>query len=212
MKKVLILLSALLLVGCNSFSSESSFLASSIIDSLSVLSEISSENEQSSYFLESTSLSEEICKSITITCNEVPNDVNGGYASDGELTFNNVIFFYSNIMSNTGKYDTPTIQMKKEIGYLYNVTPLSGILTLKLMKNSYHDYVNNVDVISNVVPTIYVGNEANSFFNTIEGEVVEENENMITYRFEEASLYHYFKISNESGFAQYLVSLSWNSY
>ena len=202
MKKVLFIL-PLLLIGCSSTNE----LSTSIITCNPPIS-TSSKSEATSSTVTSSGIIPE-GGIFTLNYDNVPSSKGSGYPSEGEYLAGEHTFYFSDVMGNNGKYDIDTIQMKKESSYFYNVNEIHGRLTITIMKNSYHDYTNNVDVNTEVVPIVYVSKDKTFTNQKIEGIKTNEDNNKITYVFEDSVLYSYFKIVNESSYAQYLESVTW---
>ena len=99
--------------------------------------------------------------------------------------------------------------MKKNSGTLYNVTSIQGTLEIEVMKNTYYDYTNGMEVNASVAPILYVGEDFNSTSIKIDSEIKVEESDRITYIYQGSVNYNYFRIVNESSNAQYLVSISW---
>lgn len=206
MKKHLLLL-VLLLSSCggNSSSSDSSMMSNTTSPTTG-----SNVVDVTSSIVDSTS-DIEVIKSFSLNPNLVPGNVDGSYPIDGDFSCGEVSFYFSNVMKNEGKYSSNTIQMKKAIGYFYNINPIDGELTISLMKNSYKDYANDVYVNTHTAPKVYASNSSTFSEYVLTYEVLEENDTEITYKYNNLDSFKYFKIANESGYAQYLTKVEWKN-
>lgn len=204
MKKWLLLI-LLLLSSCGGNIGDSSSSSLAAIESSSPLTTMTPSSIQSNE-LESTS-HVDVMESFYLTPDMVIESNKGNYPSEGEYTFNTVSFYISSVMRNVEKYSVETIQMKKEVSYFYNITPLSGELTISLMKNSFK----NNDTITNTekAPKVYVSDTLTFNDLTLTYEVLTENDSEITYKYHNSENYNYFKIANESNYAQYLKEINW---
>ena len=180
MKKALFIL-PLLLIGCSSTNE----LSTSIITCNPPISTSSMSESNSSIITSSGIIPGGI---FTLNYDNVPSSKGSGYPSEGEYLAGEHTFYFSDVMGNNGKYDIDTIQMKKESSYFYNVNEIHGRLTITIMKNSYHDYTNNVDVNTEVVPIVYVSKDKTFTNQKIEGIKTNEDNNKITYVFEDSVL------------------------
>ena len=83
-----------------------------------------------------------------------------------------------------------------------------------MMKIGYFDYSINEQVNSTIVPTVTA---LRPFAATTEateilhGEITKEDENTITYTFNDSIEYVFFSIQNDSSYAQYLLNIAWKS-
>lgn len=204
MKKWLLLI-LLLLSSCGGNIGDSSSSSLAIIESSSSLTTMTPSSIQSNE-LESTS-HVDVMESFYLTPDMVPESNNGNYPSEGEYTFNTVLFYISSVMRNEEKYSIETIQMKKEVSFFYNITPLSGELTISLMKNSFksNDTITNTEE----APKVYVSDTLTFNDLTLTHEVLTENDSEITYKYHNSESFKCFKIANESNYAQYLKEINW---
>ena len=151
-------------------------------------------------------------KEIILDFEDVPANQSGSYVADNEYEVDDYTFFYSSIMQNSGKFDNNVIQMKKEVGYIQNIDALNAEIFITLMKNSFYDYSIGANVSATIVPTIYVGDTIDNLNVTLSPTLIEETDTTVTYKLEESKNYSYFKIVNESSYAQYLVNITFKAY
>lgn len=151
-------------------------------------------------------------KEIVLDFEDVPANQSGSYVADDEYEVEDYTFFYSSIMQNSGKFDSNVIQMKKEVGYIQNVDALPSELTITIMKNSFYDYSVGTNVSAAIVPTVYAGNQIDELNEVLSSTLIEETDKTLTYKLEESKNYSYFKIVNESSYAQYIVNITFKTY
>ncbi|MBR0294839.1 MAG: hypothetical protein IJQ67_02900 [Bacilli bacterium] len=137
---------------------------------------------------------------------DVPAPNNGQYPAPGEVTSTSGDRFYlDTVMKGGGDYANH-IQMKKEVSYIYNLTPVQGTLMFNVLKQT--QYYNNEDHDFTGVPTVYAGTSINSVDEVLTPKVGETNDGHISYVYE-AGAYTYYKIANESKYALYVNSFTW---
>ena len=151
-------------------------------------------------------------KAIVLDFLDVPANQSGSYVADNGYEVDDYTFFYSSIMQNSGKFDSNVIQMKKEVGCIQNIDALNAEIFITLMKNSFYDYSVGANVSAAIVPTIYVGETIDNLNVTLTPSLIEETDTTLTYKLEESKNYSYFKIVNESSYAQYLVNITFKAY
>lgn len=167
-------------------------------------SEIETSDNETSDEPNSSDIDTEVEESLdyTINASMIPSGTSGQYPDDGEYSLSERNFYISLIQPNTGKYSVNTIQMKKDTSYLYNIEPFyMKDLSITIMKNEYN-------VVMHKVPTIYVSDSVEFTESTISPSNEIDNGESITYNFS-SSNYTYFKIANESSYAQYILEISW---
>lgn len=173
---------------------------------------VNSSDNKSSDEKETTGETIIVKKEIVLDFLDVPANQSGSYVADNEYEVDDYTFFYSSIMQNSGKFDSNVIQMKKEVGCIQNIDALNAEIFITLMKNSFYDYSIGANVSAAIVPTIYVGETIDNLNVTLTPTLIEETDTTLTYKLEESKHYSYFKIVNESSYAQYLVNITFQVY
>ncbi len=144
-------------------------------------------------------------ESFEISPSNIPPSNAGQYPPAGEYDVNGKMFYLNDVMLNTGKYSVNTIQMKKQSSYMYNVTEMRFVtLTITIMKNEYQ-------AVMHKVPEVYVSEEVNVWNDKASHTSEHDNGDSIVYTFDGLLDYRYYKIANESSYAQYVTSITWTN-
>ena len=176
-------------------------------ESSEIIDSFSSQIEESQTSSEESTESESVVSDpITLNADSFPTSNAGGYPSDGEYNIGGHNFFLSDVMQNNGKYSpTLTIQMKKNVGYFYNINPIYGLtLDITIMKNE-----NEYAGVMHHPLSLYVSNSTTFTEHQILATEISNTDTTITYLYEGSNEFTHFKISNDSDYAQYLYELSW---
>ena len=215
MKKYLLVLSALFLLGACS----SNYNVSPSDNSEEDVSEHSEE-------IESEATSEEESESqdsevegghLSFNCTYVPSSSGTGYPDDQDIDVEGYTFAISNVQStgsSTDKFPN-SIQMKKNAGFFMNKTALPGSITIIVMVNHFTQYNQGVptDVDATVCPAIYSattleGLGAATKVNLTQG-TLNEAQGEMTYSLE-GSQNRFYKFMNDTSYAIYLKEVSWS--
>ena len=221
MKKYLLLFSALfLLSACASNSNKPSDTSDSEEDvsenSEVIESEEGPESQESEPSISEEESETEAENDFILDYSSFPAQTGSGYPADQDITSEGYSFHVSNCCQNTGKFSPiSVIQMRKQNAYFYNTVALNGKLTIEVMVNTFTDYQNGgVEVDATICPTIYrastqSGLESASPINITQGTLNEEG-NIKTFVLNTESGVSYFKLANESSYAQYIRSVTWS--
>ena len=229
-KKTLLLLLIFGLMACGTGETSAASSNSSDIGTLSETpTSISSEkqDESSAQTSSTSSAAEEgeVKTAATVSANDVPTPAGQGYPANCDIEVGGVTFSVSSVQQNTGKFkkqNLSVIQMKASEGYILNKTPLKANLKIRIVGVSYSyskwdDETQQTITVGNdntVCPTVYVGNSADNVSEKLvpaESVELHENATVYDYTFPGATSYKYFKIINESEFAQYVESFVWGN-
>jgi hypothetical protein len=108
-------------------------------------------------------------------------------------------------MNGGGKLTTTDtyIQMKKETGYIQNVTPFVGAIIDVII------YVNETEYVGDMTHelTITAGSSLGEYDTTLEAET-SRDETYLYCRYETSCLYQYFSLDNISSYAAYIKEIS----
>ena len=149
----------------------------------------------------------------------VPEGKNGQYPADGTFNVFDVDVAYSYIQSSHGKLSDKNqayIQMKKEVSYFMTQTAKTGLLTIGVFGNTFHDYTSDVDIIASELPVVYGFHAKPTVGDFGSGEVLTPNDLDHAYVKDEISTavyptsvnYDYFAFVNESSYAQYISEIT----
>lgn len=197
-RRILLLSLFLLLVGCNNSPTTPSGSSDSFLDSLTEsITDNVLESESDSEIVEGGAL--------TITDKNCPQGTGNSYPARGEYTIGDHSFIFNDVMNGGGKLTTTDtyIQMKKETGYIQNVTPFVGAIIGVTI------YVNEAEYAGDMTHelTITAGSSLGEYETTLEAET-SRDETYLYCRDETACLYQYFSLDNISNYAAYIKEIS----
>lgn len=144
--------------------------------------------------------------------------ITGDDSQNKDYDFCGATFYLNNVgkQNNQNKIVNPSpgdvyiqISNHEREGYLFNKTPVKGTVTIEYaILKTFNDTDPNCEL------SVYYGDTIENTTTKVTSSLVSETTNKRTYRYGVVDGfymddYHYFKIVNESGYAQYLYSISW---
>ena len=204
LNRIVPLLAGLLLLSGCAGNEEVSVSLESLTPSLESEEEVISSEESivSEEIIPSEESTEEITTTYSFAFEDAPKRASSGYPADQEITAGDgAKYFVSSVQQGGGKGEG-TVQMKKEVSYLYNITPMGGTITAKIMRNIVTYSGTEQDQTG--IPTIYTGESEHPSETTIE----------LTSKIDGDYIYYmgkigtYFTFADESSNAIYLASLT----
>lgn len=132
----------------------------------------------------------------SLTYEDIDDTQQSKYLNEFDFSADGIDYHGDYLQRGHGDYDG-FIQMKKEVSYFYNLTPIKGNLTLAIKANvtSYGDFT--------ATPTIYLGLDSNPDTSS-DWENKEQSGNVIEYK---VTVNGYFAIKDESSYAMYVSEM-----
>ena len=197
-RRILLLLTLPLLVGCGN--TNSPYLTPSESESQCTCGSTPSESEST---LESES---EVVESgeVIITEFNCPQGSGNSYPAPGEYSIDDYNFIFNDVMNGGGKLTTVStyIQMKKQSGYIQNVTSFNNAtIDIKILVNEA-EYVG--DMTHEL--TVSAGDEFGIYDTILEASSTRD-ETYLYCHYETSKDYSYFNLENISSYAAYIKEI-----